>query len=57
MYGSANLNDAGQIAGYYADRNFNSKAYFRNTNGTFTTLTETGQVGEGNINQGGYIVG
>jgi len=57
MHGSANLNDAGQIAGYYADRNFNSKGYFRNTNGTFTTLTEGGQVGVGDISQTGYIVG
>jgi len=57
MHGSANLNDSGQIAGYYADVNFNSKGYFRNTNGTFTTLTEGGNVGVGDINQGGYIVG
>jgi hypothetical protein len=57
MYGSANLNDAGQIAGYYADRNFNSKGYFRDTTGTFTTLTEGGNVGVGDINQYGYIVG
>jgi hypothetical protein len=57
IYGSAHLNDAGQIAGYYADRNFASKGYFRDTNGTFTTLTEGGQVGVGDINQGGHIVG
>lgn len=57
VYGSAHLNDAGQIAGYYADVNFNSKGYFRDTTGTFTTLTEGGQVGVGDINQGGYIVG
>jgi hypothetical protein len=56
-YGSANMNDAGQIAGYYADVNFNSKGYLRDTNGTFTTLNESGQVGVGDINQGGFIVG
>jgi len=55
--GSAHMNDAGQIAGYYADVNFNSKGYLRDVNGTFTTLNESGQVGVGDINQGGSIVG
>jgi hypothetical protein len=57
VYGFAHINDAGQVAGYYADVNFNSKAFLRDTNGTFTTLNESGQVGVGDINQGGFIVG
>jgi hypothetical protein len=51
------MNDSGQVAGYYADKYFNSKGYLRDTNGTFTTLSEPGQVGAGAINQGGFIVG
>jgi hypothetical protein len=57
VYGSAHVNDSGQVAGYYADVNFNSKGYLRDTNGTFTTLNLPGQVGVGDINQGGFIVG
>jgi hypothetical protein len=57
VYGSAHLNDAGQVAGYYADVNFNAKGYLRDTNGTFTTLSLSGQVTVGDINQGGSIVG
>jgi hypothetical protein len=57
VYGSAHLNDSGQVAGYYADVNFNAKGYLRDTNGTFTTLTNAGQVIVGDINQGGFIVG
>jgi hypothetical protein len=57
VYGSAHMNDSGQVAGYYADVNFNSKGYLRDTNGTFTTLSLSGQVGVGDINQGGSIVG
>jgi len=57
VYASAHMNDSGQVAGYYADRNFNSKGYLRDTNGTFTTLSLSGRVGVGDINQGGFIVG
>jgi len=57
VYGSAHLNDSGQVAGYYADVNVNSKGYLRDTNGTFTTLSLSGQVSVGDINQGGSIVG
>jgi len=57
VYGSAHLNDSGQVAGYYADVNFNAKGYLRDANGTFTTLSLSGQVIVGDINQGGFIVG
>jgi hypothetical protein len=57
VYGSAHLNDSGQVAGYYADVNFNAKGYLRDINGTFTTLSLSGQVTVGDINQGGFIVG
>jgi len=57
VYGSAHLNDSGQVAGYYADVNFNSKGYLRDANGTFITLSLSGQVSVGDINQGGSIVG
>ena len=57
VYASVHMNDVGQIAGYYADRYFNSHGYLRDSNGTFTTLNQSGQVGVGDINLGGFIVG
>ena len=50
--GSALINDSEQVADYYAGVNFNSKGYLQERGGTFTTLSLSGQVGIGDINQG-----
>jgi len=57
VFGTAHINDSGQVAGYYADVSSNQKGYLRDTNGAFTTLSLPGQVGVGDINQAGSIVG
>jgi len=51
------LNDAGQVTGYYADKNFTAHAYLHDTNSTFTTLNEPGQGIANAINASGNIVG